>query len=117
MKNWVGPTNDRFHPHASQYDFEAWLLPYWETIKRLAGSNRRPFGAHPEQINHMNPPARRLGELFRSGTARRAYLKTRDADRILHGQDLLVAADACPELKALLNTILRLCGGEMAMIP
>jgi hypothetical protein len=117
MKNWVGPTNDRFHPHASQYDFEAWLLPYWETIKRLSGSNRHPFGAHPEQVNHMNPPARRLNEMFLKGKAGRRYLKTRDADRILRGQDLLVAADACPELRALLNTILKLCGGDEAMIP
>jgi len=33
MKNWVGPRNEKFHPHASQHDFEAWLLPYWEKIK------------------------------------------------------------------------------------
>ena len=33
-------------------------------------------------------------------------IKTRDADRILRGQNLLVAANACAELKAFLNTIL-----------
>jgi len=29
MRNWVGQEK-RFYPHAAQYDFEAWLLPYWE---------------------------------------------------------------------------------------
>jgi hypothetical protein len=26
MREWVG-SNDKFYPHAAQYDFEAWLLP------------------------------------------------------------------------------------------
>lgn len=110
MREWVGDS-ERFHPHAAQYDFEAWLLPYWEKIRRLAGSNRAPFGPNPEQVDHMNPPAYRLQEVFRTGNRKRSYVKTRDAKRILHGEDLLVAADACAELKAFLNTILSLCGG------
>ncbi len=110
MREWVGD-NERFHPHAAQYDFEAWLLPYWEKIRRLAGSNRAPFGPSPEEVDHMNPPAYRLQEVFRTGARKRSYVKTRDAKRILHGEDLLVAADACAELKAFLNTILSLCGG------
>ena len=111
MREWVGE-DERFHPHAAQFDFEAWLLPYWEKIKRLAGSNRAPFGPNPERVNHMNPPARRLQEVFRTGSKKRAYVKTRDAKRILQGEDLLVAAVACAELKGLLNTILSLCEGE-----
>jgi hypothetical protein len=27
MREWVG-VEDRFYPHAAQYDCEAWLLPY-----------------------------------------------------------------------------------------
>ncbi len=111
MRQWVGE-NDRFHPHAAQHDFEAWLLPYWEKIQRLAGSNRAPFGPNPEQVDHMRPPAHRLQEVFRTGSRKRSYVKTRDAKRVLHREDLLVAAIACPELKALLNTILALCGGR-----
>lgn len=112
MRGWVGD-DDRFYPHAAQYDFEAWLLPYWDKIKRLAGRNRAPFGTNPEQVNHMNPPAHRLQEVFRTGRNRRAYVKTRDASRILRGEDLLVAANVCLELKALLNTILSVCGGKL----
>lgn len=52
-------------------------------------------------------------EIFRLGTKGRHYVKTRDAARILRDQDLTVAIQACPELKAMVNTILEQCGGEM----
>jgi len=110
MREWVGD-NDRFYAHAAQHDFEAWLLPFWEEILRLAGHNRAAPGGSPEQVNHMNPPAHRLREVFRTGSRGRAYVKPRDARRILQGKDLLVAAQACPELKSFLNTVLALCGG------
>lgn len=116
MRRWVG-NNNRFHPHAAQHDFEAWLLPYWEKIKRLAKSNHACPGPDPERVNHVHPPAHRLRDVFRTGGRGQAYIKTRDADRILRGEDLLVAANVCPELKALLNTILGLCGGSAATIP
>jgi Domain of unknown function (DUF4276) len=32
MKAWVG-NNPKFHPHAAQHDFEAWLLPFWSDIQ------------------------------------------------------------------------------------
>lgn len=40
MRQWVG-TEPRFHPHAAQYDFEAWLLPYWPTIQNWRATTRR----------------------------------------------------------------------------
>ena len=39
MRNWVGP-EARFHPHAAQYEFEAWLFPYWSRIQAKAGVSR-----------------------------------------------------------------------------
>ena len=92
-------------------------MPYWERIQQLAKSNRACPGRNPESVDHMKPPAHHLKEVFGKGGRGQAYVKTRDADRILRGQDLLVAANACPELKSLLNTILRLCGGAEAIIP
>lgn len=112
MRQWVGP-EPRFHPHAAQYDFEAWLLPYWRTIQRIAGSDRTPLADRPESINHTKPPSARLQEVFRTGSRGERYSKIRDAKRILQGQDLLIAANACPELKAFLNTILSLSEGEL----
>jgi len=107
MRGWVGP-NPAFHPHVAQFEFEAWLLPFWSDIQGLARHNRAAPGQSPEQVNHHNPPSHRINEIFRAGT-QRTYGKILDAQRILAGKDLLVAAQACPELKAFLNTILSLC--------
>lgn len=114
MAAWVG-NNLNFYPHAAQYDFEAWLLPFWSTIQQLAKHNKSAPTGQPEQINHNNPPSDRIKEIFELGRCRDSYIKPRDAKRILERNDLLVSARACPELKAFLNTILSLCHG--AIIP
>jgi hypothetical protein len=111
MRNWVGQ-NDRFHPHAAQHDFEAWLLPYWSEIQKVAGHNRTAPAGSPEDVNHNRPPSYHIREIFRIGTCRRDYSKWRDGNRILQGKDLAVAASRCPELRAFLNTILTLSGGQ-----
>jgi hypothetical protein len=111
MRAWVG-SNDKFYPHAAQHDFEAWLLPFWSDIQALAGHNRGAPSGPPEAVNHNRPPSYHIHEIFRIGTCRDGYSKPRDANRILRGKDLSEAANKCPELKAFLNTILTLSGGE-----
>ena len=111
MRTWVGQ-NDRFHPHTAQYDFEAWLLPYWSEIQKVAGHNRNAPPGPPESVDHTRPPSYHIKEIFRIGTRRDDYSKVRDANRILSNKDLAVAAAACPELKAFLNRILTLSGGQ-----
>jgi Domain of unknown function (DUF4276) len=111
MRQWVGP-NTSFHPHAAQYDFEAWLLPFWTDIQKLAGHNRAAPAGSPESVNHAHPPSYHIREIFRNGTCRDDYSKPRDANRILRNKDLAIAASRCPELKAFLNTILALSGGQ-----
>ncbi len=114
MSAWVGE-NPKFFPHAAQHDFEAWLLPFWDTIKQMAKTKRNAPGHHPESVNHGNPPAHRLVELFETPNAPRSYDKPRDAEAILrkNSYDLAKSANACPELKSLLNTILTLSGGTV----
>lgn len=68
-------------------------------------------GGPPEQVDHNRPPSYHVKEIFRNGTCRDDYSKARDANRILQGQDLGIAASLCPELKAFLNTIIGLSGG------
>ena len=109
MREWVGK-NDKFYPHAAQYDFEAWLLPFWSDIQKIAGHSRGAPPGSPESVNHNKPPSDRIHEIFEIGTSKRSYSKPRDANRILAGNDLNVAAAQCPELKAFLNTILTLSG-------
>jgi hypothetical protein len=65
MRNWVGP-NSRFHPHAAQHDFEAWLLPYWPEIQKVAGHNRTAPPGPPESVNHNRPPSHHIREIFGS---------------------------------------------------
>ena len=112
MRQWVGE-EARFHPHAAQYDFEAWLLPYWPTIQKLAKHNKGAPGGNPETVNHQNPPAYRIRKIFEVGKCRDSYVKPRDAKRILRENDLSKAVNQCLELKALINTILSVCGKEM----
>ncbi len=110
MRACVG-REPRFYPHVALHDFEAWLLPYWDRIKELTGCNRQAPGTNPERVNHGNSPAYRLKEVFRIGSKTDSYVKTRDAGRILKGQDLGLAIGACTELRAFVNTIIKLSGG------
>ena len=112
MRNWVG-ANPSFHPHAAQHDFEAWLLPYWDEIQKIAGHNRNAPKGAPESVNHSRPPSQYIKDLFETGSCRKSYSKVRDGNRILKDKDLAIAAQQCPELKAFLNTIIRLCGGKL----
>jgi hypothetical protein len=66
----------------------------------------------PESVNHNRPPAYRIKDIFERGH-KRSYSKTRDATAILRGQDLMTAVTQCPELKAFVNTILRLSGATI----
>jgi hypothetical protein len=109
MRAWVGD-EPKFYPHAAQHDFEAWLLPYWDKVRALAGSDRNRPAANPETVNHGHTPSRHLQDVFLAGSKKRSYSKTRDAAAILRDQDLSVAASACPELQAFLDTVLALAG-------
>ena len=103
--------NPRFYAHAAQYDVEAWLLPYWDIICKRVGFVEKTPGLYPEQVNRDNPPSKRLATLYRRAKPRpKKYIKPIEMDRILQKQDLMIAANQCPELKALLNTLLKLAG-------
>ena len=100
---------EHFHAHAAQYEFEAWLLPYWYRIQQMAEGNPPPPHGDPERVNHSRPPSHRIKQALSQGRRRFDYVKDRDADRILKDQDLNVAIQRCPELKSLVNTILGIC--------
>lgn len=114
MRSWVGP-EPRFYPHAAQYDFEAWLLPYWDRIKTITGCSRACPSGDPERVNHGKPPSQHIHEAYRTGTKTknaRSYIKTVEALAILRDQDLTVAAEKCRELADLLNTLIKIAGGD-----
>lgn len=107
MMKWVD-NNPRFYPHTALHDFEAWLLPYWKTIQTLAKHNRSAPSGSPETVNHQKPPSYHIKEIFRSG-GRKDYNKPIHGKKILEKHDLMLAIQACPELKAFVNQIISLC--------
>lgn len=110
MREWVGKEK-RFHPHAAQYEFEAWLFPFWDDLRRLSGGLKAAPRGNPELVNHDRPPSWWIADLFKSGGKR--FRKVVDSGRVLKNRDLAVAAEACPELKSFLNTLLMLSGGQL----
>ncbi len=111
MMTWVDK-NPNFYPHTALHDFEAWLLPYWTTIKKLAKHNRSAPSGSPETVNHQKPPSYLIKEIFSSGTRGKDYNKVIDGMAILKNNDLMIAIKACPELKAFVNRIISLCDEE-----
>jgi hypothetical protein len=103
----------RFHAHAAQFDFEAWLLPYWDDICKCLKVRKQKPAANPEQVNCLKPPSQHLIELYHLAKPPRSYDKARDGKAILRDKDLTVAANQCPELKDLLNTLLGCAGLEL----
>jgi hypothetical protein len=112
MTDWAG-NNLNFYPHTALHDFEAWLLPYWSTIQRLAKHNRSAPSGFPETVNHNKSPAYRIQEIFEIGQCKSSYDKPIHGKAILKNHDLMIAIQACPELKAFVNTIISLCKGQV----
>lgn len=108
MADWAG-NNPNFYPHTALHDFEAWLLPYWSTIQKLAKHNRKAPSGSPETVNHTKPPSYHIQEIFEIGQRKGSYNKPIDGKAILKNNDLMIAIQACPELKAFVNTIIFLC--------
>jgi hypothetical protein len=98
----------RFYAHAAQYEVEAWLLPYWDAICRRVDVHLAVPGPYPEQVNLDYPPSKRLGELYRLAKPPRKYIKPIEMAAVLRDKNLMIAADQCPEFRALLNTLLAL---------
>ena len=111
MRRWVD-NNPNFYPHTASHDFEAWLLPYWKTIQKLAKHNRSAPSGSPETVNHQKPPSYWIKEIFRTGKRGKDYNKVIDGMAILKNNDLMIAIKACPDLKAFVNRIISLCDEE-----
>jgi hypothetical protein len=100
--------NANFHAHAAQFDIEAWLLPYWEEICARVGVKQNVPGKNPEQVNGIKPPSYHLKELYQRAKPARKYNKILEMPAILKNKDLTLSANACPEFKSLLHTLLKL---------
>ncbi len=114
MMKWVR-NNPQFYPHTALHDFEAWLLPYWKTIQKLAKHNRSAPSGSPETVNHQKPPSYHIKEIFKSG-GRQDYNKPIHGKKILEKNDLMLAIQDCTELKAFVNQIISLCDESKVIV-
>ncbi|MBM3738813.1 MAG: DUF4276 family protein, partial [Acidobacteria bacterium] len=80
--------------------------PTGTLVKDVSGSH-----SPPEDVNHNKPPSSHIKDAFSRGK-RRSYVKPRDALKILEGSNLQVAVERCTELKALVNSLLTISGGQ-----
>jgi len=116
IAGWM-PSDPRCRAHAACHDFEAWLLVGWDALVEHAHAGpRKPWGAHPEEIDLHNPPAHRIKALFQLGKPTpRKYSKPIDGKKLFEKLDLVDVAEACPEFKAFINSLLEL--SEYLTIP
>jgi len=110
LRTHAGSTseNPNFRAHAAQFEVEAWILPFWNEIAKQLNVSAASPGANPEQVNGQKPPSHHIKELFRR--AKREYDKILDGPRWLTADCIRRSADACPELKSFLNSLLDLAG-------
>jgi len=73
MREWVGD-NPRFHPHAAQHDFEAWLLPLLE---------RHPTTCRKQSVKPWFPPG--TGQSYKAArTSPEGRLSNRASPKSVH---------------------------------
>lgn len=100
----------KFRAHAAQFDVEAWLIPSWTEIAKSLNVQRQPPAAQPEQINRDKPPSFYFAELYSS--AKRKFSKPIAARRWFTPECLERAAEHCPQLRSLLDSILEFAGDQ-----
>ena len=102
---------EQFHQFFAVHELEAWLLSDPRGFPREIAAILRKDGRKPEDVNFDEPPAKLLDQLYTKNT-RRKYKK------VTHGRDLFskldpnVAYEKCPQLKELLDALLRLAKDE-----
>lgn len=112
------PKDERCRAHVAKHDFEAWLLAGWQAILDHGNiASKQPWGAQPEEINHGNPPAHRIRDLFdHHAKPHRKYKKPVDGLAIFKNLDLENVAAVCPEFRLFLNSLLELSGYEPLLV-
>jgi Domain of unknown function (DUF4276) len=97
--------NPRFRQYFAVHELEAWLLAAPAVLPREL-RNSLPKSP-PETVNFLEPPARLLDRLYLSRLDRR-YRKTIDGTNLFRALDPAVAYAKCPNLKLLLDDMLRI---------
>lgn len=97
--------DERFRMFFVVHELEAWLLSQPNLFPRAVEKllPKQP----PEQVNSDQPPVKRLNQAYRQAVGK-TYKKTVDGTNLFRKLDPYVAADKCPRLKRMLETMLEL---------
>ena len=105
MENRVGDA--RFRMFFAVHELEAWLLSQPEIFpKPIADAVSRISNA-PEDVDFDAPPSKCLCELFKQKIDRK-YKKTTHGVQYFSKLDPDIAAEKCPELRRMLETMLKM---------
>lgn len=105
MENRVGDA--RFCMFFAVHELEAWLLSQPEIFPRPIADAVSRISNAPEDVDFDAPPSKRLCQFFEQKTGRR-YKKTTHGIQYFTKLDPEIAAEKCPELRRMLETMLKM---------
>ena len=100
----------RFRQFFAVHETEAWLLSQPGLFPSEVAKSLHSKAQKPETVNFDEPPAKLLDRLYKTETGR-GYKKLTQAINLFAKLDPEIASAKCPQLKALLEEMLRLAGG------
>ena len=106
-------SHPRFRQHFAVHETEAWLLADPANLPVEVRNTLPGRTDQPETVNFNEPPARLLERLYLSGTSK-AYRKVIHGSNLFQALDPEVAAQKCPNLRLLLEDMLRLAQAAIA---
>ncbi len=98
--------HSKFRQFFAVHELEAWLLSQPELFPWTLKRSLEPLALRPEEVNFTRPPAVRLGEIYRKEG--RDFKKTADSVTLFQRLDPHSAAQSCPYLREMLETLLTL---------
>ncbi len=97
----------RFHAFFAVHEFEAWLLSQPAVFPSRVQGAVKEITDVPETVNFEKPPCKRLADFYLSKLGR-TYKKTANGTQLFKRLDPNVAAQKCPELKKMLEAMLKM---------
>jgi hypothetical protein len=97
----------RFRMFFAVHEIEAWILSQPNLLPQPVQSSLPGSIAHPETVNHDQPPSHRLKQAYRD-KLKTTYKKTTDGVNSFRQLDPAVVAQKCPRFHQMLNEMLAL---------
>jgi hypothetical protein len=100
-------SDSRFRQYFAVHELEAWLLSDPNIFPKEVRADITNLSHHPESVNMISPPKRRLDQIF-DHRLRRGYNPRVDGAKFFRSLDPEKAREKCPYFKRMLDEILDL---------